>query len=241
MRTAHRIAAPVLAAASALVLAAGPLTAPAAAAPSPGPGTGRSLDAAKAAVAKRVELRLTSLKNLRTTVDGAARLTAAHKSALTGIIDHAQQGLTALATKVTAETTAAGVKADAQSMVDDYRVFVLVEPQVHLTVAIDLETAAAARLGQLADQESAAIDKAKAAGKDVSKAEAGLADLRSQVGAAQAAIAGKTDPLLAVKPGPDADAIHNQVKPVREAVHTARTDLHKAAADAKDIKAALGG
>jgi hypothetical protein len=192
-------------------------------------------------VTKRIELRLTGLKNLRTTVDAATRLTAAHKTALTGILDHAQQGLTALNTKVTGETTAAGVKADAQSMVDDYRVFILIEPQVHLTIAIDLETAAATKLGQVAEKESAAIDAAKAAGKDVSKAAADLADLRSQVSAVQAAIAGKADPLIALKPGPDADAIHGQVKPIREAVRTGRTDLHKAAADAKDIKKVLGG
>jgi len=142
--------------------------------------------------------------------------------------------------KNAAETTVAAVKADAQSMVDDYRVYLLIEPQAHLTIAMDIETTAAGTLRQVADKLAAAIDAAKAAGKDVTKAEAGLADLRTQVGAAEAAIDGKADTLLALKPGPDGNAIRAQVGPIREAVRAARTALRKAAADAKAIKAALG-
>jgi len=59
------------------------------------------------------------------------------------------------------------------------------------------------------------------------------------VAAAQAAVAGQADKLLAIEPGPDADAITGQVKAVREAVKTAGQDLHKAVADAKAAKAAL--
>ena len=45
--------------------------------------------------------------------------------------------------------TAAAVKVDAQSMVFDYRVFVLTGPKVRLTAAVDTELAAVAKLRTL--------------------------------------------------------------------------------------------
>jgi hypothetical protein len=248
MRTAYRIGLPVLAAAAAaaatLALAAAPAAAAThasaapAALPSPNPA-GAGVDAARTGVTNRINLRLASLTALRTAVNGAQRLTAAHKASLTAIIDHAQQGLTALNAKVAGETTLAALKADAQSMVDDYRTYVLIEPQVHLVIAVDLESTAAGTLHQVVDKESAAIDAAKAAGKDVAKAEVSLADLRAQLTAADAAITGKADVLLAIKPGPDATAIRGQISPVREGVRAARTDLRKAAQDARQIRQEL--
>jgi hypothetical protein len=124
-------------------------------------------------------------------------------------------------------------------MVNDYRIYILVAPKVRLTIALDVEGAAVQRLHQTADTLAAAIAKAKQAGKDTTKAEADLADLRGQTDAAGTAIAGKADTLLAIKPGPDAQAIHNQVSPAREAVKTARGDLCKAVADAKAVRTDL--
>jgi len=45
--------------------------------------------------------------------------------------------------------------------------------------------------------------------------------------AAEKTLAGQVDKLLAIQPGPDGDAIRDQVKPVRAAAHTARTELKK--------------
>ncbi len=66
-----------------------------------------------------------------------------------------------------------------------------------------------------------------------------MADLRAKVDAAQAALAGKADALLAIQPGPDANAITGQVRPIRTSIKTAGQALHKAVADAKAAKAAL--
>jgi hypothetical protein len=195
--------------AAALVLT----TTPANAAGKPG------LDAVKKVVTARLDGRLETLRALSTAVSGATRLTAGHKSSLNSIIDHDRSGLTALRTKVAGETTAAAVKADATSMVDDFRVFLLVVPQVHLVVAIDLETAAAAGLTR-------AGDKLTKAGKDIG-------DLHSEISAATAAINGEAGTLLAVKPSADATAMKGAVSPVRTAVRPARTHLKTARADAK--------
>src|SRR5207244_13562657 len=132
------------------------------------------------------------------TVLGAVqRLDAGHKATRSGLVQADQSGLTALRGKVAGETTLAAVKADDQSMVNDYRIYLLVGPKVRLTVAADLETAASHELRQAADKLASAIAAAKQAGKDIGNADADLADLRSQVDAADAALGGKVDALLA--------------------------------------------
>jgi len=229
-----------LAVSGTVVLAAVLTSAPAFADPSAPPLPAR-LDAAKQVVTARIDGRLATLRALTTAVTAAQHLTSAHKATLTGLIQGDQSGLSALKTKVSGETTLAGVRADEQSVVADYRVYLLVEPKVRLTIAADVEDAVVARLREAADKLAAAIAAAKQAGKDTTQAEADLADLKAQTDAADAAVAGKADTLLAVAAGPDANAIKGQVAPVRDAVRTARTDLRKAVADAKAIRTALGG
>jgi hypothetical protein len=187
-----RTATTLLAALAATLLAA----APAGAAPSAGAG----LDAAKNAVAARIDKRLDALKRFESTLN-AKRLQSAHKATLAKLIADQRTGLTALRTKVQGETTAAGLKADAQSMVHDYRVFLLTGPKVRLTAAIDTELAV--------------IEKLRAEpGADTAKLDAIAQSLQ-----------GKADALLAVSPGPDGEAIRAAVAPIRQAAKTAHADL----------------
>ncbi|WP_433057542.1 hypothetical protein [Dactylosporangium sp. CS-033363] len=109
-------------------------------------GKGADLDKAKQAVAARIDKRLEALKKDDAVIAKADQLTAAHKDTLTKLVADQRSGLTALKTKVQGETTAEALKADAQSMVFDYRVFMLTGPKVRLTAAIDTELAVATKL-----------------------------------------------------------------------------------------------
>jgi hypothetical protein len=169
------------------------LAAPAHAAP--------TLDSAKQAVSVRIDKRLDAIKQYETTLGSAGQVTAAHKSTLTKLLGDQRDGLTALKTKLQGETTAAGVKADAQSMVYDYRVFILTGPKVRLTAAIDTELAAITKMRAEPGADAAKLD------------------------AIQKSLDGKADALLGVEPGPDGDAIKAAVTPVRQAAKTAHTDL----------------
>ncbi len=199
------------------------------------------LAGAKREVTARIDARLSSLHQMQGAVGEAHRLTQAHKSTLDTLLAGDVTGLTALRGKVAGETTLAAVKADADSMVNDYRVYLLVEPQVRLTIAGDLEKAVGEDLQQVHDKLATAVAAAKKAGKDVGTAEADLADMQSQLQNASAAMSGQIDALLAIKPGPDGQAIHDQLQPVRNAVDTARGDLRKAGADAKRVRDILKG
>ena len=198
--------------------------------------TPQALQPVKTLVDSRIDGRLHTLGGLKTAVDAASHLSAGHRSTLAALIAADTAGLTALRAKVDAETTVQAVRTDERSMVDDYRIYLLVVPKVRFAIASDAELADVQKLADARDKLAAAIAAAQAAGKDVSAEQAELADLTNQIGAPQSALAGKVDALLAVAPSPDAAAMTAAVAPVRNAVRTAREDLAKGLADAKRIR-----
>src|SRR4051812_16795393 len=79
----------------------------------------KPLDKAKTVVTARIDKRLAALQRFDATLGKAGKVQAAHRATLDKLIDDQRAGLTALRTKVTGESTAAAVKADAQSMIND--------------------------------------------------------------------------------------------------------------------------
>jgi hypothetical protein len=197
---------------------------------------GAGVDAAKQAVTTRINLRLTALARDTTAIGAAHHLTADHKSTLQSLISADTSGLTALKNKVAGETTLAALRADATSMVNDYRIFILVGPKVRLTIVSDTETAATARLRTVHDKLADLVAKAKAAGKDTAAAEQNLADMTAALDKVGPDIDGQAAALLAVQPGPDAAAIKAKVSAVRAALAAGRADLRAAIADAKKVR-----
>jgi hypothetical protein len=167
----------------------------------PADAAAKPLDTVKKAVTERIDKRLTALQGFTTTLGQAKQVQAAHRDTLTKLITDQTAALTALRAKVGTETTGAAVKADAHSMVDDYRVFILTGPKVRLTAAIDTELAVVGRLHDRPKVDDAKLD------------------------AIAKSLDGKVGTLLAIKPGPDGAAIRAQVKTVRQAAKDARTSL----------------
>src|SRR5581483_3542935 len=112
-----------------------------------------------------IQRRLDTLHADSTLVAGATHLADGDRTQLTAIITHDSDGLRALKTKVDGETQLAPLVDDLRSVVDDYRVYVLVEPQVHLTVAADRGLAIVGFFDDIAPKLQHAIDTAKANGK----------------------------------------------------------------------------
>ncbi len=168
---------------------------------SPAAAAGKPLDVAKKAVITRIDKRLDALKKDSAALGKAKHIQAAHKQALQQLIDGQSTKLTELRSKTEGETTAAALKADARSMVVDFRVFILTGPKVRLSIAIDTELAAADKLHDRENADDAKLD------------------------AVEKSLEGKVDALLAIQPGPDGDAIRAQVKTIRTTVKDARTNL----------------
>jgi hypothetical protein len=195
----------------------------------------------KADVTKRIDLRLAALAKDTVTINAAKHLAAADKTTLTNLDSQDTAAMTALKTKVAGETTAAAVKADATSMVNDYRIFILVGPKVRLTIAGDAEHDAITRLQTAHDKLAGLVAKAKTAGHDTTAAEQNLADMAAAITKATTDTNGQVATVLAIQPGPDGAGIRAKVAAVRAALGTGRTDLKSAVADAKKVTAFLKG
>jgi hypothetical protein len=172
-----------------------------ASAPASAADSERGVDAVKHAVTTRIDKRLAALKKFDGSLAEAKQVQQAHRSTLDGLIDQQTGGLTALRSKVQGETTRAALKTDAKDMVQDYRVFLLTGPKVRLTAAIDTELAATAKLRDRKNADTAKLD------------------------GVQKSLSGKVDTLLALKPGPDSDAIKAGVKSIRQSAKDARATL----------------
>jgi hypothetical protein len=199
--------------------------------------TNARLTVAQQLTEARINGRLATLRALDLVVTSAQDLTSSDRATLGGVVQSDLSGLTALDTKVAAETTVAGVRADAVSMVDDYRVYLLVWPKVHVTNAFEIETTAATILQNVHNELVALV--AKGAGGGTAAEQSELAAMQSQIQAAQGAISGQITTLLAIQPGPDGNSIVAQVQTIAAASRTARQNLRQAQADARQVRAAL--
>jgi hypothetical protein len=207
-----------------------------AAAPAPGEETVEGL---KTALTARIDLRLAALDRERAAVTNARALTDSHRATLTGIIDESRTGLEALKAKVAGETTVAALRDDAKSMVDDYRVFLLVGPQVRLTIAGDVGAHAIERATKAQERLAEAVEQKKAGGADTSAAETDLAEMAAAIDRARAALDGQVEELLAIQPGPDGASIAEGVASVRRELGTCRRELRTAVAEGRSVVAFL--
>ena len=188
-------------------------------------------------VESALSARVTRLNALLSAVDNTAvKLTDADRQTLQNDISTVElPGIEALQPQAQQATTCPQLRTVARAMVFNFRVYVVMTPQVHLTIVADTESAIETTVAGLEPAIQAAIQNAQAHGKNVSGAEAAFADLQGKVSAAQSSTNGVAAQVLAKTPqGYPADW------PVFLAARTnltnARTDLHAAYADAQQIK-----
>jgi hypothetical protein len=204
----------------------------------PGKAAGAArLQAVKALAGARVQGRISTLHALSLAVQDSKYLTSNERATLDNQIDSDLSGLTALATKISSEPTAAAVRGDESAMVDDYRVYMLMAPQTRLVDGLAAETDAATTLQKAYTALRELLAGQSGGGTSQQKTE--LADLQSQITAGQAAIGNEIATVLAVQPGPDASSIESALAPVKSAAKTARKDLVQARQDAKDLRDSL--
>lgn len=187
---------------------------------------------------QEITRRLASLNNLIAKINAATKLTTSDKASLSSEVNSEISGLTALKTKLDAETTLADAKTDAQQIYSDYRVYALVVPKVHLVkLADDIQTTDT-KLTTLAGKLQSRITTAQQAGKDVSLLQTELADMDSKISAAQGAASQIEGSVINLQPT-DYNSNHQLLSGDMDRLKTARTDNHAAFADAKSIVTSL--
>jgi hypothetical protein len=231
-RAARRVATTLFAALVTVTLGTGAAQIALAASSAPTPHPSKSTPSTlKQRCENAISRRLTSLGDLESRVNGASVLTAAHKSALLAILGGDRSGLSALDSKIAAETSAAQLRQDCKDIVTGYRVYVLAAPQVHLTIAADRVDFVDGRIQGLYAKLSTALQHCKATPAQCQNAEQAFSDLQSKVRQSNQAVAGVASEVLPLTaagyPGdkPVLDAARTSVKTGHTALRGAWHDI----------------
>jgi len=190
-------------------------------------------------VAKALSDRQATLAALTASVASNKNLTATDRQALQNLLGPETQGINQLAATVAAatpqNTTIAQLRQYAKTMVDQYRVYLVMAPQVHLTEAADTQTDVEVKLAGLEPKIQAAIAKAGNPGDAVQA----YNDLLTEVArAASATGQANVQAVLKVTP-PGYPADGGPLVTTRTSLHSAQDDLKAARSDIQIIRNAL--
>ena len=188
--------------------------------------------------ATEIDRRITNLGAALTKLTATTKLTPSDKTALQGQINTELTALASLKTKLAADTDLATARVDVQSIVSDYRVYVLMLPKTRMVATTD-------RFGEVEDKLvtidatlQAKVDAAKAAGKDTTTMQASLDDLKAKTADATSKTSGITPQLLAIAPT-DYNANHAVLLTFNQTLLAAQVDLKAARDDATSVAGVL--
>lgn len=233
--------APTTTAAPATTEAPSTTEAPATTAPSRDPAQVASmLQTAKQSCDGAISGRLDTTSRLRNRA-GDQTLSDGDRNAILSILDRTDAGLNDLKPQIDNATDGATLRAPCKSIAADYRVYMLVVPQVRLTLASAGEGAAADKLLNLADKLQNAAQSHTAKRKASVDIDSLLQDMRDKANAAKSKIGGVPSTALAVT----VDQVNAGVgKPTlsqdRNDVDAVQQLLHAADKDAQQVLKALG-
>jgi hypothetical protein len=184
--------------------------------------------------------RVSQLNTLSAATNNSANhLTTGDRQTLVNDITTVElPGIQTLQTQVQSVTTCPALRAIAHSMVYNYRVYVVMTPQTHLTIVMDDETYIEGVFVNLEPQIATAIQNAQAAGKNVTAAQAAFTDLKNQVSTAQGETNGQSATILAQTPT-GFPGNWGVFLAARTNATNAHTDLHSAYRDAEQIRSDL--
>lgn len=139
------------------------------------------------------------LAGLSVEVSASRHLTDAHGATLESDLSAETSGINALAAKVPNDTTIAELTVDHETMID-YRVYVVMSPQVELTIAADTASGVEQAFEASESHIEALIRYEQSQGKDVHGAQIAFLDMVRQVANAEHDTTGVSDSVLAAKP-----------------------------------------
>lgn len=174
-----------------------------------------------------IDKRLVDLEAAEVRVAGSDVLTDGHKAALVAIIDDTQTGLRDLRGQIVDSTDPRETLRLCRTIGPDYRVYLVVLPQVHLVTAADHADRAVARGSTALDELADAIARAEAAGVEVDEAWEYYDQAVRHLDAASAAVGDTATAVLGVTPE------NFNAGPGREVLAAARHDLRTAADELK--------
>jgi hypothetical protein len=125
--------------------------------------------------------RFVTLTALSGRISSSKTLTSSDAAALSGEVTATRAGETALKATIDTETSLPALKLEVRRIATDYRVYLLVVPQVNLVSGADTVLATKATFDKINTNLTARIAAAKAAGKDTTAAQADLNAMNTAV------------------------------------------------------------
>jgi hypothetical protein len=204
-----------------------------------------SLPGLKARCQEAIDQRLDHLAAAQARVQRVDTLSDAHEATIDDIIDRSQAGLTRLSNQIEASTDRSVTVGLCAQIAPDYRVYLVVLPQIHLTVAAD-RSQVATRIGaEVLAKLDEAIARAAEAGADVTEAQGFRDTAQAALEAADAANDGVAAAVLAVTPNSynngDGAAVLDTARTHMRATHKALVEANAAGrAAGQALRDALG-
>jgi hypothetical protein len=187
-----------------------------------------------------INRRFETLSDLSTKITSSKVLTSSDAAALQSEISSTRSGLTSLKATIDSETNLLALRADIVKIATQFRVYLLVVPQVNLVNAADAVLYAQTKFATVNTNLSNRIAAAKAAGKDVTAAQADLDAMNAAVTAAVGLASPLPAQLLPLTPAEyNAGTAGPILTSARAALGSARNDLKSAIADAQACRSAL--
>lgn len=188
--------------------------------------------------AAEITRRLTSLNTALSKISSTTKLSASDQSYLESEVNTEISGLTALQTKLAADTTDAAAIADAKSIYTEYRVYALVLPKTWLVSYADNQQTTEAKLTTLSQTLQSRITADKTAGKDITTLQNELNDIITQTNNAQAISSSIEQKVLTLQPS-DYNSDNTILSGDLAQLKTAHSDNEAAYTDAKNIVSGL--
>jgi len=201
-----------------------------------GPARAQQLALLKARGDAEIARRITTLDQLAARISTSRHITDADRTRLTNETSTEKGGLTSLKAKIDADTDLATLRQDLHRIVVDFRVYVLVVPQVHLTGAADAALSAADRLAAISMRLQSLLDQNALAGGGVLSSQ--LADANAKIAAAKQLAGPLPDKLAALTPS-GYPGNRDVLVTAREALRTARSDLRSARDSIRQVVSSL--
>ena len=218
----------------------GLLAAPAAALPATGTNTDTAAkQAARLSLIKsrgdgEITRRLSTLSNLGGRINATTKLSASDKATLVAEVDSTTNGLNTLKTQLDADTTLDAAHTDAQSILNEYRVYALVRPKIHLIITADGQQVVEGKLTTLAGKLQTRLSTAKTTGKDVTSLQIKLDDMTKQTAAAQSISSAVQAAVLPLQPS-DFNADHGILAGYQAQLSKAHVAIEAAYNDAQAV------
>ena len=185
-----------------------------------------------------IDRRLDTLNTLSGKIASATKLSSSDASTLNNTVSTDISELTSLKTQLDADTSVSSAVTDAQSIINDYRVYALVVPQVDLVKTADDQQTAEAKLVTFSGNLSTRITAEQQKGVNITALQATLSDLNSKEAAAKSISSAIESSVIGLVPS-DYNSNHSVLSGDRDQLKTAQADIAQAVADGKSIIAQL--